>query len=390
MPTLSDILAAIDALKRGIATNPLETAKDYGRGVVANAADMGDMALQAFSPTPQGMGPTLGEMARGLLGNTGTSVENTGGLLGIPGAGTAASAGMKLAAIGKGAIPAGGLLGQMVYHGTPHKFAKYDLSKIGTGEGAQAYGHGIYFAENPKVAKQYAEDLGANVPAFNGVPTKDTAESFAHDILSKYEPGVAKKVVDSYVDGGVFKGGDAEKMRRDIYAAIDRHSGAKVGTANVGNLFQQDLPDSVLPRMLQWDKPLKRQPENVQNALAKSPAKELMDSRYDFTGRDAYEFINEKLGANSAAGLLKSAGIPGLSYLDQGSRHLSQWEVGKSGAGTWLVKNQDQAPHLWQEFPTEAAAKAALKKMDPMAGGTMNHVIWDQDLLDRMIPQSVP
>jgi ABC-type Na+ efflux pump permease subunit len=30
------------------------------------------------------------------------------------------------------------------------------MSKIGTGEGAQAYGHGLYFAESPDVANSYA------------------------------------------------------------------------------------------------------------------------------------------------------------------------------------------------------------------------------------------
>ena len=45
------------------------------------------------------------------------------------------------------------------YHGSPHKFSKFSTESIGTGEGAQAYGHGLYFAENPKVAGQYAEKI---------------------------------------------------------------------------------------------------------------------------------------------------------------------------------------------------------------------------------------
>src|SRR5574343_527293 len=49
-----------------------------------------------------------------------------------------------------------------VYHGSPHKFDKADSSKIGTGEGAQAYGHGLYWAESPVVANAYA-----NVGAMN-------------------------------------------------------------------------------------------------------------------------------------------------------------------------------------------------------------------------------
>tara|TARA_Y100000593_G_scaffold86278_1_gene164702 strand:+ start:830 stop:2626 length:1797 start_codon:yes stop_codon:yes gene_type:complete len=61
------------------------------------------------------------------------------------------------------AVPDGPVLGATVWHGSPHKFDKFDMSKIGTGEGAQAYGHGLYFAENPNVAKSYAEALGAKV-----------------------------------------------------------------------------------------------------------------------------------------------------------------------------------------------------------------------------------
>jgi hypothetical protein len=49
--------------------------------------------------------------------------------------------------------------GITAWHGSPHKFEKFDISKLGTGEGAQSYGHGMYFAENPSVAKQYKKTL---------------------------------------------------------------------------------------------------------------------------------------------------------------------------------------------------------------------------------------
>ena len=54
-------------------------------------------------------------------------------------------------------IPQRGQRGAIVYHGSPHKFDKFDSSKIGTGEGAQAYGHGLYLAESPGVAESYAK-----------------------------------------------------------------------------------------------------------------------------------------------------------------------------------------------------------------------------------------
>jgi hypothetical protein len=54
-------------------------------------------------------------------------------------------------------------MGAIVYHGSPHKFDKFDSSKIGSGEGSQAYGHGLYVAESPDVARSY--QAMANSPA---------------------------------------------------------------------------------------------------------------------------------------------------------------------------------------------------------------------------------
>src|SRR5271166_5742293 len=57
-----------------------------------------------------------------------------------------------------GAVGAAGG-GIRAFHGSPYDFERFDLSKIGTGEGAQAYGHGLYFAENPRVAAEYRTNL---------------------------------------------------------------------------------------------------------------------------------------------------------------------------------------------------------------------------------------
>lgn len=48
---------------------------------------------------------------------------------------------------------------QTAFHGSPHKFEKFDLGSIGTGLGAQAHGWGLYFAENKEVAAEYRRKL---------------------------------------------------------------------------------------------------------------------------------------------------------------------------------------------------------------------------------------
>lgn len=50
-------------------------------------------------------------------------------------------------------------LKQSAYHGSPHVFDEFSLHKIGTGEGAQAYGWGLYFAGKKEVAEYYRNAL---------------------------------------------------------------------------------------------------------------------------------------------------------------------------------------------------------------------------------------
>jgi hypothetical protein len=40
-----------------------------------------------------------------------------------------------------------------------HPLGRFDMSKIGSGEGAQAYGRGLYLAEREKTAESYREML---------------------------------------------------------------------------------------------------------------------------------------------------------------------------------------------------------------------------------------
>lgn len=51
------------------------------------------------------------------------------------------------------------LFSKIYYHGSPHVFDKFDLDKIGTGEGAQVHGWGLYFSENKDVAEEYRNVL---------------------------------------------------------------------------------------------------------------------------------------------------------------------------------------------------------------------------------------
>jgi len=47
--------------------------------------------------------------------------------------------------------------GFVAYHGSPHDFTQFDLSKIGTNEGNQYFGRGMYLSDSPEFAKQYGD-----------------------------------------------------------------------------------------------------------------------------------------------------------------------------------------------------------------------------------------
>lgn len=70
------------------------------------------------------------------------------------------TAGMAVAPGPKGPKPTG----IRAYHGSPHSFDRFDTSKVGIGEGAQVYGHGLYFAESEGVAKYYKQKLSKTDP----------------------------------------------------------------------------------------------------------------------------------------------------------------------------------------------------------------------------------
>lgn len=49
--------------------------------------------------------------------------------------------------------------GKRAYHGTPWRFDRFSLASIGTGEGAQVYGWGLYFASSREIAEWYKKNL---------------------------------------------------------------------------------------------------------------------------------------------------------------------------------------------------------------------------------------
>ena len=60
----------------------------------------------------------------------------------------------------------------MAFHGSPHSFDKFTTDKIGTGEGAQAFGWGLYFTDLESIARNYADKLAQETSFYDASGNK--------------------------------------------------------------------------------------------------------------------------------------------------------------------------------------------------------------------------
>ena len=316
-----------------------------------NSNPIAEFARQAVSLDPQpdqGYGTMAAEMALGF----------------VPGVGQAMAArdierarrdndpvGMGMAA--SSFVPFGKLIGGLrkpmseliTYHGSPHRFpptannplGEFDPMKIGTGQGAQTYGHGLYVAENPKVAggTEYRDPQGMFNRLAGGMNNR---EEFAHDMISQGRKPAEVFQIMKQKYGQFFND-------RMLWADLDKVSSAR------GNLYKVDLADEQIPKMLDWDKPFNKQHPEVQQALVNiangedegSKMLKLMQNGNP-SGKDIFHsLLTEPQLIDSPSGwisvdnkkeiskLLQSEGIPGIRYLDQGSR------AGGSGTSNFVV-----------------------------------------------------
>lgn len=49
---------------------------------------------------------------------------------------------------------------RIFYHGSAYTFDKFDMSKVGSGDGKNKYGFGLYFSDNEDTARYYFRELG--------------------------------------------------------------------------------------------------------------------------------------------------------------------------------------------------------------------------------------
>lgn len=303
-PRLDQAARDIGAIGRAIVTQPVQTAK----------AVVVDPVVNAFE-SPRAMGQFAGEFVNPL----------------------------RIAAALRKTAPIAEL---DVYHGTPHKYApteanplgEFDASKIGTGEGAQMYGHGIYYAETPEVAKSYKprdEKAEAKLMKMYGQAEQRRDYESMEVLESALLHRTASELAEQY------------PQQRALINRI-----GKINEKAAGSLYKADLPDEMIDRMLDYDKPLSQQSETIKNILMQDKRlksfydRGKIDDQYDNGGnfyrsimseerQNAPLHLSEEAAENwaqaPASQRLREMGILGVKYLDAGSRD------GGSGTRNFVV-----------------------------------------------------
>jgi hypothetical protein len=228
----------------------------------------------------------------------------------------------------------------MAYQGSPHLYAptpknplgELDPTKIGSGEGAQAYGMGHYLAENRNVGEGYRNSIssqhGQDV-TINGVPV----DEYYMTVYGNADQLPMEEARQQYDKAALIEMLSFNRSPNDIlsYAEDMGYAPSVIDwfktdvmpkTKMPGYLYTHDLSDEAIARMLDWDKPLSEQSQHVKDALSKSDYA-FRDMAYDLTGDpDPTGGHISRTGMNPKefAEHMRSLGVPGVKYLDQESK----------------------------------------------------------------------
>lgn len=212
---------------------------------------------------------------------------------------------------------------QKAYHGSPHTFDHFDLGAIGTGEGAQGHGWGLYFAQDKQIAKTYKDTLSHHMYGDNDLRFNEEALNKLYSTLSDkahteadYDKlSIVENILITHTEDDVLNNPDemfsAEaikwwKTQRERYLNKEYKE---------STLFEVDIPEDDV--LLDERKNINEQPKKVQQAVRKmyrSLGYKTSALKY-VTGKEFYDTVAaEKGGQKEASEFINEHGIKGITY----------------------------------------------------------------------------
>lgn len=237
------------------------------------------------------------------------------------------------------------------FHGSPHKFDTFSMEKVGTGEGAQAFGYGLYFTSEKNVAKHYANlgkvDITIEDQVIQNLNQRVTEklDAISRKIESNpnapFDAKLDKEMWDLYHLKQRFDPSKTtEKAQFPIFLRDQYGDDLSKALAKFGkdyniktddlmqiidnrNLYSVTLHKGKQPGeydYLKWDEPISEQNISIRNKLEKAGIMEkagftLSPHVSNNFGESLYKRLSNALGSDrEASAFLLRAGIDGIEY----------------------------------------------------------------------------
>jgi hypothetical protein len=203
---------------------------------------------------------------------------------------------------------------------------RFDSSKIGTGEGAQAYGRGSYLAESEDLARGYRDQLTK--------PRVQRAQRLLSNSGNDVDLAIenAKKEIDRLKSLDLTP--ETGSSKRESLISLQEEKIAELtklkntGQMSKGSMYKVNI-DADPDELIDWDELIDEQPKKVMDKLQSAdwwPYAE--EGIYDIagargenpTGADLVRWL-EQDGQEYAAEALEDLGVKGIKYADSFTRH---------------------------------------------------------------------
>ena len=230
--------------------------------------------------------------------------------------------------------------GIIAFHGSGADFNKFEIGMIGTGEGNQAFGHGLYFTDNEDIAKFYKESVekgGSDYIKLNGINIIGNVTGLNK---TKFDDYLKNTIPPEYYDDaidildnmgvGLRTLDDADAMaserfnlkpKKQIYEIIKKDI-TESRHINKGKMYKVGLAPQ-LDELIDYDAPLSAQSNKVKEALKPIYEKyELPEYEPFFALQTKFPgFVgNNKVTPSMLSEELSNAGLKGIKYRSSNSR----------------------------------------------------------------------
>ena len=213
------------------------------------------------------------------------------------------------------------------WHGGPHWFTQFTTEKIGTGEGVQAFGWGLYFTSKRAIAEYYRDklsnpdrmrvmdkqgnkydwldilDYARNNNLFTNNDEKDSLRTAFRDLeqhgfkkaLTQNEEFLRifkERKPDQWISSEAGKEQIADQERIIKYLKFLNSKGFSKQIPNKGALYEVEIPEE--SEMLDWDKPLREQSTYLLEKI-KNFDERLSEKGLEIVGSQLYQMLIERL-----------------------------------------------------------------------------------------------